>query len=308
MTMKEKMILIVEDEKIIAEDIKMTLWNFGFQRSEIASNGNEALDFVSKYSVDLILMDIVLDGSLTGIEVAEKIRRTISVPIIYITGYSDKRTLDRAKITIPNGFLIKPYDEKELIASVEMAFYRYDEEKALINLNKRWKGLTDLFPQTIFEVDLYGNVTYMNKFGLDFFGFTPPDFEEKRLNLLSLLLPESKDNFQTVFQKILTKQVVNQHHFILKNQRGEKFYILIYMNLIEIERVPSGVRGIIVDVTKEKKMEKQLLQTERLAGISHFAKGIAYDIRKPLININESAQFLSANYQVDTEIINHWKS
>ncbi len=146
----------------------MTLWNFGFQRSEIASNGNEALDFVSKYSVDLILMDIVLDGSLTGIEVAEKIRRTISVPIIYITGYSDKRTLDRAKITIPNGFLIKPYDEKELIASVEMAFYRYDEEKALINLNKRWKGLTDLFPQTIFEVDLYGNVTYMNKFGLDF--------------------------------------------------------------------------------------------------------------------------------------------
>jgi two-component system, cell cycle sensor histidine kinase and response regulator CckA len=129
--MADKRILIVEDERIIAEDIKRTLTNFGYIVPAIISAGEIAVKKIDELKPDLILMDIMLEGKMTGIEAASIIKENYRLPIIYLTAYANENTLQSAKITEPFGYIIKPFEERELHATIEMAFYRYKIENAL---------------------------------------------------------------------------------------------------------------------------------------------------------------------------------
>jgi len=129
--MIKKKILIVEDERIIAEDIKRTLGNFGYEVAGIVSAGNDAISIANETKPDLVLMDIMLEGSMTGIQAAAQIRNDIGAPVIYLTAYANEKTLQSAKITEPFGYIIKPFEERELHATIEMAFYRHKIEKAI---------------------------------------------------------------------------------------------------------------------------------------------------------------------------------
>ena len=120
-------ILIVEDEGILAIELKEKLEKLGYNVPAIASTGAEAIELAAKHKPDLILMDIVLKGEMDGIEAANKIRSILKVPIIYLTAYADDGTVKRAKITEPFGYLVKPYNEKELQIALEMALYRHDD-------------------------------------------------------------------------------------------------------------------------------------------------------------------------------------
>jgi AmiR/NasT family two-component response regulator len=117
-------ILIAENERIIAIDIKNSLHRMGCEVLEIVSSGEEVMRKVKEEKPDLILMDITLDGSLDGIETAEIISTKYDIPVIYLTAYSDRETLQRAKITEPYGFLIKPFDSREVEIAIEMAFIK----------------------------------------------------------------------------------------------------------------------------------------------------------------------------------------
>ncbi|MCK5145314.1 PAS domain S-box protein [bacterium] len=130
--MKEKArILIVEDEHIVAEDIRRSLLNLGYDVIAIASSGRDALNIVRKLEPDLIMMDIVIKGRMTGIEVTRKIRSEYNIPVVYLTAYADLQTLDQAKSTDPFGYMIKPFNERELQSTVEMALYKHAMEKKL---------------------------------------------------------------------------------------------------------------------------------------------------------------------------------
>jgi CheY-like chemotaxis protein len=117
-------ILIAENENIIAIDIKNTLHRIGFEVLDIVSSGDEVLRRVREEVPDLILMDISLDGALDGIETAEVLSAKYDIPVIYLTGISTRETLQRAKITEPYGFLLKPFDSRELEIAIEMAFIK----------------------------------------------------------------------------------------------------------------------------------------------------------------------------------------
>ncbi len=122
--MKKKQILIVEDERIVAEDIKTRLQKLGYKVPEILHSGEEAVKKAGDIRPDLVLMDIVLEGKIDGIEVASTIRSRFDIPVVYLTAYSDEKTLSRAKITEPFGYIIKPYDDKSLHTAIEIAFYK----------------------------------------------------------------------------------------------------------------------------------------------------------------------------------------
>ncbi|MBC7096130.1 MAG: response regulator, partial [Methanobacteriales archaeon] len=107
-------VMIVEDENIVAMDIKQRLEMLGYKVTATVATGEEAIELAEKTRPDVILMDIVLKGEVDGIEAAEEIRRRFKIPIIYITAYSDKKTLERAKVTEPFGYIIKPFEDKEL--------------------------------------------------------------------------------------------------------------------------------------------------------------------------------------------------
>jgi len=125
----QKSILVVEDETIIALNTQSQVRRFGYDVPESASTGKEAVELALKIKPDLILMDIQLSGEIDGIVAAEKILKYLDVPIIYITAYADKLTVQRAKKTLPYCYMIKPYTESELHANIEMALFKHKKER-----------------------------------------------------------------------------------------------------------------------------------------------------------------------------------
>jgi CheY-like chemotaxis protein len=141
--MSKAQILVVEDERIVAEDIQKSLKNLGYAVSAVVSSGEEATKKAEEYNPDLVLMDIVLEGEMNGIEAANEIRSRLNIPIVYLTAYADEKTLERAKITEPFGYIIKPFEDRELITSVEMAFYNTQQHRRCSDCDGR-KGLRDI--------------------------------------------------------------------------------------------------------------------------------------------------------------------
>ena len=112
--MPKKRIVVVEDESIIALDIQSRLKKLGYEVPAIASSGEQALRTIAEIRPDLVLMDIKLRGQMDGVSTTEKIRSRFDIPVIYLTAYADARTLERAKVTKPFSYLLKPLEEKEL--------------------------------------------------------------------------------------------------------------------------------------------------------------------------------------------------
>jgi len=122
-------ILIVENERIVADDIKQRLEDLGYEVIGISGNGNDALKKTGEIKPDLILMDIILTGEVDGIETAQQISELYSVPFIYLTAYYDDEILKRASLTQPAGYITKPFDSVGLHAAIQMAIYKQKKFK-----------------------------------------------------------------------------------------------------------------------------------------------------------------------------------
>jgi signal transduction histidine kinase/CheY-like chemotaxis protein len=126
-----KKILIVEDELLVAEDIAFRLKSLGYLITDLVISGEEALRAIRKEQPDLILMDIMLKGGLDGIQTHELINKEYKIPLVYLTSYSDEKTFSRAKLTQPFGYIIKPFEERELHTVIEVALYKHSMEMRL---------------------------------------------------------------------------------------------------------------------------------------------------------------------------------
>ncbi len=127
--MKKVEVLVVEDESIVAKDIQQSLEKLGYKVLGNAPTGENAITLAYEKKPDIVLMDIMLKGEYTGIEAAEKIKTGLNIPVIYLTAYADDATLEKAKVTEPYGYIIKPFKEVDLHTSIEMALYKADREK-----------------------------------------------------------------------------------------------------------------------------------------------------------------------------------
>lgn len=122
---QELKVLIVEDEPVIGHEISLCLKEMNYEVCpEIAMQGHEALSFASTCRPDLVLLDICIDGPMDGIEVGQRLRQELQIPFIYLTAYADKLTLDRAKVTLPAAYLVKPFTREELQAAIEVVEYK----------------------------------------------------------------------------------------------------------------------------------------------------------------------------------------
>lgn len=122
-------ILVVEDEAIVAKDIQNSLKKLGYNVPSVENTGENAVESAGKYKPDLVLMDIMLKGQISGIDAAEQIKRRYEIPVIYLTAYADESTLSKAKVTEPYGYIIKPFKEIDLHTSIEMALYKHGKEQ-----------------------------------------------------------------------------------------------------------------------------------------------------------------------------------
>ena len=121
-------VLIIEDEPVIAQNIKRVLNNLDFAVIGIAYNSTKALDMLANRNPDAILLDITIKGDRDGIEIAQIINEKYHLPFLFLTAHSDSKTLDRAKKTLPYGYIVKPFKERDLLAGLEMAIYKHAQE------------------------------------------------------------------------------------------------------------------------------------------------------------------------------------
>ncbi len=160
--MSHATILVVEDETIVAKDIQCTLARLGYRTPATATSGEEALRKAAEIRPDLVLMDIVLKGSMDGVETARELRARYAVPVVYLTAYADDYALERAKTTEPAGYLLKPFQTAELRPTIEMALYRAQTEREAKE-SLRWLATTlRLVDEGVITTDCAGRITYLN--------------------------------------------------------------------------------------------------------------------------------------------------
>ena len=127
--MAKTRIMIVEDEWTVAEEIRMVLESMEYEVTSMSAAGEEAIQNAENDKPDLVLMDIVLEGEMDGIAAANEIRSRFNIPIIFLTAYTDDKILERASITGPYGYIVKPFVNEDLKISIEIAVYKFRMEK-----------------------------------------------------------------------------------------------------------------------------------------------------------------------------------
>ena len=173
--MDKSKILIVEDEYIIAEDIKRILKKSGYEVVGNVQTGEDAIESVEEHQPELVLMDIHLKTDMSGIEAAQIIYDNYRIPFVYLTAYADKKTLEKAKITQPRGYVLKPFDTRELLAAVEIALYEHEMKIALKKSESKYRNLVQSLNDGVIVINDNEKFTFANEAAENIFGKSKQD-------------------------------------------------------------------------------------------------------------------------------------
>ncbi|MGE5411628.1 MAG: response regulator, partial [Clostridiales bacterium] len=155
-------ILVVEDEKIVAIDIKRRLTSLGYNVIAAVSSGEKAIEVAAVHFPDLILMDIMLEGKLDGIETAQQIKDKYAIPVIFLTAYTDEKTIQRAKTAEPFGYILKPFEIRDLRSTIEIALYKAETQKKLRESEQWLNTVLNSIGEAVIAVDANNNIKFMN--------------------------------------------------------------------------------------------------------------------------------------------------
>ncbi len=233
----------------------------GYSVADIVSSGKEAIKKTEKLEPDLVLMDIVLEGKMDGIEAAGVILSRFNIPVVYLTAYSDKKTLARAKATEPFGFIIKPFEAPEIYTAIEMALYRHTLRNMLKESEERYRALFERSLSYVYVHNFKGQFIDANPAALKALGYTRKEMTP--LNFASLLdkgqLPRA---FKSLQEIIRTGHQKKPDEYKLKRKDGRFIWVETEGSLIYKDGKPFAVQGIARDITAKKMGEKALRESE----------------------------------------------
>lgn len=188
--MNRARILVVEDEGIIAQDIQTTLEKLGYEVPAVAVVGEEAIEKAADLKPDLVLMDIVLWGGMDGVEAATHIRERLHIPVIFLTAHSDTATLQRAKITGPYGYIVKPLVERELRIGIEMALHKHAMDRRIAEQDKWYATTLASVGEAVIATDAGGGVRFMNALAESITGWSQVEAVGRHLDNIMVLSAE----------------------------------------------------------------------------------------------------------------------
>jgi two-component system, sensor histidine kinase and response regulator len=186
-------ILIVEDERIVAADLKGRLERMGYDVLDIIASGREAVSLAVEQRPDLVLMDITLRGDMDGVTAAEEMRRLFEVTVIYLTAHSDDTTLQRAKITEPFGYVLKPFDERELLKTIEMALYKNATERRLREHQHWLQATVQSIDDAVITTDADGKIHLFNPVSERITGWTAERAVGQLLEVVCQFVPDRNE-------------------------------------------------------------------------------------------------------------------
>jgi PAS domain S-box-containing protein len=278
-------ILIVEDENIVAKDIKGSLKGFGYEVVDIIGSGEEALRRSEELRPDLVLMDIMLKGKMNGIEVAQHIRDHIHIPVVFLTAYADEDTLHSAKLSEPFGYIIKPFEDAELHSTIQMAVYRFDMER---KLKEREQWLTTILrsiSDAVIVTDEQGNVTFMNPVAEALTAYDQAEAIGKNVFEIYRIIDDK--NFGTtdelIQDKIKTEMFIQRANQLLVSKNNDIVPVdTTQTNLVDTREHVTGSVVVIRDITKKLEAEARTIESlERLRmAMGGMIQAMAYTVEK----------------------------
>lgn len=256
----KKRILIVEDQLIIALDLEQILINLGYEVAGIVNTGEESVEFVRNSRPDLVLMDIMLSGSIDGIAAAEIIHKTLDVPIIYLTAHSDEKSLERANLTGPYGYIVKPIDEKDLYTAIEIALHRFKMDRVLKKSEMKYRTLFEQSLDPIFITDENAVIIDANPAMLELFGYS---IEQIIWHRADEFFKEHKD-YQEFITQARTKGAVSNFESRMVTNGGRILDVQITVRKYELGGHSGyGYQGIIRDITQYKLYFEELIRSRQ---------------------------------------------
>ena len=256
---RKNTILIVEDEAIIAEDLIIRLNRLGYEVLPYVSTGEEALKILLNTLPDLVLMDIRIKGNMDGIETANEIGRKYSIPVIYITSFSDEITISRAKKTGAYGFIAKTTNLNNLYTTIEMAIHRNKMEIEVKEKEELLSVTLKSISDAVIGANMDGTIISWNKGAFDIFGY---ELHEVVGRNLSILTPGSFPN-EIPGNLDRAKMGIEIEHYdtVRKNKMGKILNISIKISPIKNKSEEiTGVSIIAHDITEKRLLEKEILE------------------------------------------------
>jgi PAS domain S-box-containing protein len=251
-------ILIVEDEPIVAADLKVRLDLLGCQVVGSAPSGEKALTLAGQLLPDLVLMDIRLEGPMDGIETAQQVRQRWRLPVVYLTAYADDTTLQRAKVTEPFGYILKPFEDRELKTVIEMALYKHQAEEKLQKSEEKFSKAFQASPTIMTIVSLKDRrYIEVNRAFEQYTGYTRDEVLNHTTSEVELW--SNPQELEQAFRKLITEGSYRDVEARFRSKRGELHIARLSAEIVEF----GGERCILTvaeDITDRKKAEEELNQ------------------------------------------------
>ena len=258
---KKPKILIVEDERIIAKGIRHSLESMGYNVPAIVSSVEEAIKKTEELHPDLVLMDIIPQEEMDGVEAAGQTRTRFDIPVVYITANVSDARLEDIKRTEPFGCLFKPFENVELHAAIEMALHKHKMEKKLQESEEKFRTIFESSEEGYYEIDLAGRFTFFNEtmrkisghsaeelMGMSNLEYTTPETAKKMYKLFNEIYKTGNPGEIGEYEgtaKDGTKITLGLSAYLMRDEKGE----------------PVGFRGIVRDITAHRRMEEELEQS-----------------------------------------------
>ena len=218
-------IMIVEDEALVALQIKEALESAGYGVPGVAASGEEAIAMALDTEPDLILMDIHLKGTIDGIQTANRIRERFDIPVIYLTAYSDTATVERAKETEPFGYILKPISDRSLQLSIEMTLQKARKEQSLKENSEWFSSILKGIGQGIIVLNLKGIIKFVNPFTEKITGWSQEDVAEQPLSERYRFLDSSTGKPVSFDETIIEGRIIRGEECLLFTRDGRKIPI-----------------------------------------------------------------------------------
>lgn len=325
--MKKARILIVEDEAIVAEDLENLIIDFGYEMVGSVVGADDAIQQAIEHRPDLILMDIMLKGNKNGIDAANEIKDMLKIPIIFLTAYSDLKLIEEAKNTEPYAFIVKPFQDKQVIASIEMALSRSQIEKKLFRSEEIYHTLIDNIQDGLFLIQ-DGKLKFVNEAFSRIPGYTVD--EVLGMEFQDFVAPEDRDMVVDRYVRMMKGEKVlsnYEFHGIRKNEK-KRTTIYLVCSPIMYQGKPA-VLGTVKDITKRKQLEeqmqlindeleeriierttelkqtyKQLYHAQKMESVGILAGGIAHDFNNLLTVILGNISLAKSDIDPEDRVFN----
>ncbi|MBF0329846.1 MAG: PAS domain S-box protein [Nitrospirae bacterium] len=263
--MKTK-IIIVEDEVIVAEDIRTTLMHLDYDVIAMASSGEEAVVLAGEFKPDIVMMDIILKGSMDGIEAATQIQSKYDIPVIYLTAHGDENTFERAKVSAPFGYLMKPFDVQMMKNTIEMAIYKHGVEKKLKESEARYRAIVEDQTELISRFLPNGVLTFVNDTFCRHFNKRADELIGE--NVINLIIEEDRERLRKQIDFLSPDMPVVMSENRILRQNGMVAWLQCTLRAIFDDYFHKAeIQAVYRDITERKRTEEKLRAQEEVLSL-----------------------------------------